>query len=86
MTNFCKKIAKTKAKVNKVKKDNNNVGKALCDYIDYFVERGAKEIHIDTDEKSRSLSIWTDITLSEEQMKSTEFQSLANNLYSSLIA
>ena len=80
MSNKIHRIAKSKAK--KVR-NNNNVCKALFDYVDYFVVRGAKRIDINT---KNGFSIAADVVLNEEEINSKEFQGLVVNLYNCLSA
>lgn len=66
MSNYCKRIAKRKL-------SGHSIAKALMPSINYFHEKGAKDIYINFDNKEHTISIRTpDVVLSEEEMNSPE--------------
>ena len=81
MSNYIKKVARKNKKASK-KEQVSNVQDAICNYIDYFVSKGAKEFKIDF--IGNDFLFWTDAGLSEEELQSEEHKKLCNEMYFAL--
>lgn len=82
MSNICKKIAKANKAYAKKRRIN-----AIQNYIDYFMERGAKNIHIETPKfNGDSFVFHSDVVLSMEEIQSEEYMILTKELAMALTA
>lgn len=86
MSNYIKRIAKKgKKRVSIEKGAMSNaqvINNAICNYIDYYINKGANEFKIDfVDNK---FCFWANADLSKEELQSEEHKKALNVLYFAL--